>query len=128
MIVYKDINQFYSDKDTTAVVVNVEDVFQSIQTILETPKYTRAHLPEFGVDLYKYLFQLNTTETKFLILDEIVNAINRWEPRVIVSFKDSSVDWVDYDNHILRIDIVFKIKDLSEKTYDFTHVLNLKNK
>jgi phage baseplate assembly protein W len=85
---YSDFNEF---QVSGSLLYDIADIYQSIDNILNTVPGERLFLPEFGCDLERYLFQLISEETGFSILGEVVKAINRWEPRVVVNFGQSSV-------------------------------------
>jgi len=120
VVVYKDINQFYDGKEEKdQFLYNVDDIFQSIQNIIETPKGTRAFLPEFGCDLEQYLFDPNTEETRFAILMEIYEAIKRWEPRVKMEINLSQIEVDPKRPHTFDASIVFRIVGLDERFFEF---------
>jgi phage baseplate assembly protein W len=62
----------------------IKSVLQNIQVILSTPKGSDVHRPDFGSELYKFIDQPLTTLTAGKIKAYIVEAIERWEPRVKV--------------------------------------------
>ena len=121
MIVYKDTNEFYDGiKDKIPELYNIDVIFQSIQNILTTPKGTRAFLPEFGCDLEQYLFELDTDVVRELILTEIFEAINKWEPRVKMIYNLSDVDAENKDEHIFKIKVIFKVIGLNKERFKFS--------
>lgn len=61
-----------------------DNVRESIRVILMTEQNERLRLPEFGAGLGRYLFEPNTTATRFLLQERIAEAITRWEARVRV--------------------------------------------
>lgn len=56
----------------------------SLQRILMTNKGERVMLPEFGCDLNKYIFEPADSFLEAEIKNEILTAIQKWEPRVTV--------------------------------------------
>lgn len=60
-----------------------EDIRQSVYIILMTKKYERAMLPEFGCNIHDYVFELPDSTFMNLLRNEIVDALTRWEPRII---------------------------------------------
>lgn len=60
-----------------------EDIRQSIYIILMTRKGERAMLPEFGSRIHDYVFELPDQTAENLIATEVVDALTRWEPRII---------------------------------------------
>ncbi len=64
-----------------AVVEEADDIAQCIAVILNTPKGSRAHVPEFGSDLWRYL-DYPVNEAIPNIVREAIDALTIWEPRI----------------------------------------------
>jgi phage baseplate assembly protein W len=64
--------------------LDVKAIDQSIKNILLTNKGEKPFDPDFGADLRKLLFELNTTVSEPLFRDTIREAIVEYEPRVRV--------------------------------------------
>lgn len=62
-----------------------ENIRQNIEIILRTEERERLNLPEFGGGLRRYLFEPNSVVTRFEIEERIKNALQAWEPRVVVA-------------------------------------------
>jgi phage baseplate assembly protein W len=62
-----------------------ENIRQNIEIILRTEERERLNLPEFGGGLRRYLFEPNTVVTRFEIEERIKNALQAWEPRIVVA-------------------------------------------
>jgi uncharacterized protein len=58
-------------------------VISSVMNILQTNQGELVHLPEFGCDLNRFVFEPITGENTVLIESTIRDAIREWEPRVI---------------------------------------------
>ena len=112
MIFYSDINR--QDNLIDGKVYDLEAVYQSIDSILKTQKGERLFMPEFGTDLEQYLFDLSNPETELFIYDEIIGAVEKYEPRVIIDHQKSGV-FLDPLNHVANIELVFSIRG---KRYD----------
>jgi phage baseplate assembly protein W len=70
------------DEKTLRQIDNlIEDIEQSITTILLTPKGTKIFEPEFGSDLLSYIDKLAPQYIP-KIVSEVWRVIQRWEPRV----------------------------------------------
>lgn len=65
------------------VVEGLRDIDQSIRIILATPKGSDVHRPEFGSDLHLYIDWPHDRVTPYLVR-ETIEAIRRWETRVLV--------------------------------------------
>lgn len=60
-----------------------EDIRQSIYIILMTRMKERAMLPDFGCNLHEYIFEVPDSEFEVEIGNEIVEALTKYEPRII---------------------------------------------
>ena len=112
---------YYSDIDQSLkknYVVNVESVKQSIRNILLTRKGTRLFNSEFGSDINKYLFDIMDKVTAFGLLNEIVTAVERWEPRVKINFSASSCV-PDYTNKVYWVNLVFVITARPTEVHEY---------
>lgn len=109
--IYSDLNQSL----TSEYVYNVDAIKQSLNNILTTRKGTKIFNADFGSNLDKYLFEIMDETTAFGILNEVIIAVNKWEPRVYVVSSQSGVT-CDYTNGIYWVNLVFKIKDHLEST------------
>ena len=80
-----------ADGDFTKVVgLNV--ILKSWYNLLITPDRTVDHDPEYGCDLYKYVFAQTDTETQHEINDEITYKITTYDNRATI--KSSSVHFL----------------------------------
>jgi len=61
-----------------------EDVRQAIMIILETAPGERVMRPEFGCGIHQYVFAPNNTRTASLVRFQVEEALNRWEPRIVL--------------------------------------------
>ena len=86
-----NIEEFYSDFQTNFTIhpikkdltrlVNEDAVKRSIKNIILTNHYERPFRPKFGSNLRKYLFENITPITLQAMKNDIVTAINNYEPR-----------------------------------------------
>jgi len=115
--VYSDLNQV--DPTDDQQVVDISSIYQSIGNILSTPIGTRLFVPEFGSELEMLLFEPMDDITEAKIYDAVVEAIQRWEPRVLVDYGKTTVE-ADEDNHTYTITISFIIVGLSDQSFEYT--------
>ena len=73
-------------KRGTPVVIgeDLDEVFSSILQILNTRKGERVMFPEFGANLGPLLWEPNDEFLRQDITNSLIDALNLWEPRVIV--------------------------------------------
>ena len=92
---YKDVDLSFAHKPGTTFddgikrgdvykKVDIRSVEQSMRNILLTNFYEKPFQPLFGSDLRRMLFELDTMVTEPEVRSQVLNAINRWEPRVEV--------------------------------------------
>jgi len=100
--------------DHLKVVVDLEAVTQSIDTIFLTPVNSRKFLPEFGSVMDSILFEPISVSTAITITNEIRNVINRWDPRLVLS----EVTVIpDYDHNSYDVLIRGYVDGLEEFSY-----------
>jgi hypothetical protein len=91
---YTDINLSLLKSPSTLDIVkryDVEAVKSSVRNILMTNSGEKLFKPDFGANLYNLLFELITPATKMLARRQIVEEIQKWEPRVDVTNVDISM-------------------------------------
>ena len=59
-----------------------EEIAQSVRMILTTRRGERQFRPKFGTHLDQYAFETMDTTTCNLIRQEVVSALQTWEPRI----------------------------------------------
>jgi hypothetical protein len=86
-----------------------DHINESIQQILSTSPGERVMLPEFGSRLRELLFEPNNAVLKALARVYVIDAIKRWEKRVIV--KEVYIDDTPYnlDQGLLNIHINYTV-------------------
>ncbi len=82
---------------------------QNIRLILTTIKGSDIHRPDFGSELYLWIDKPLTAINQGRIKAEIVDAIERWEPRVKIKEVELKKDYAG-----LKVRITYEIKDLAE--------------
>jgi hypothetical protein len=91
---------------TVGVSESYEHINESIRQILGTSPGERVMLPEFGSRLKELLFEPNNAVLKSLARVYVIDAIRRWEKRVIV--KKVQID-NDPEQSLLNIHITYTI-------------------
>jgi phage baseplate assembly protein W len=82
MAVYTDLNSI--NPTSTSLLKDVESVYQGLFNLFNTTPGERLFLPEFGVDIEDILFEVIDDLTSAEIFRRIVEAVDRWEGRVLV--------------------------------------------
>lgn len=120
MSIYSDIEQSNSQLKTLAE--DIETVYQSIANILNTAITERFFNPEFGSELESILFEPMDSVTEAMIFRLVIEAIERWEPRVRIDYGRSSVV-ADYDAHQYDVFLAFTIIGLDSDNLIFSGLL-----
>lgn len=63
-------------------LTELEEIRQSVHLILTTRRGERPFRPRFGANLDLYAFEMMDTTTYNLIRQEVVAALQTWEPRI----------------------------------------------
>jgi len=63
-------------------LTELEEIKQSVHLILTTRKGERLFRPKFGTNLDRYAFETMDTTTCSLIRQEVIAALQMWEPRI----------------------------------------------
>lgn len=108
---YPNFNKNFGTKDL-ARQTNEDSVIGSIRNILFTNKGERVYNPEFGSNLTKLLFENFSVFTAQSAKNDIVTAIENFEPRVknVRVFVEE-----DDDNHSLKITLIFTLLNNSRE-------------
>lgn len=103
---FVDINNtFYTD--ATLITSNsYEAINNSIHNIIFTTKGEKVGDPEFGTNIKKLLFSQMDVITEHLMRSDIIDTLERYEPRIIV---DNVSVKADYDSNLYTIQILYRI-------------------
>lgn len=128
---YRDINMM-SDQSYTNNTVNykiaklsdIEAIKNSLHNIFSWQQGERILLPEFGTKLKSVLYNGITNYNIELIIAEIRDSVNKWEPRIVINdiINIRSVD-TDDDN-VVQLEIVYSIPSLTDEKFNYTLIHN----
>jgi phage baseplate assembly protein W len=89
------------------------DIEQSIRIILGTRPGERVMRPEFGCNAHNQLFEPRNATTATLIEHDVVEALERWEPRITLTTVSSFFG--NEQNGTILVQIEYQIKDSHDK-------------
>jgi len=89
---------------STATSREQEHIHESIRQILGTRRGERFLLPEFGSRLHELLFEGNDAILQGLLRHEVIDALTRWEPRIVIE----QVVMVP-DEHAIQVNIRYRL-------------------
>ena len=92
---------------STATSSDHAHIHESIRQILGTRKGERFMRPEFGTRLHELIFEKNDRLLYGLIHHEVIEALDAWEPRVII--RDATVGPDSLDDHLVLVDIRYRL-------------------
>ena len=92
---------------STATSSDHAHIHESIRQILGTKKGERFMRPEFGTRLHELVFEPNSRVLYGLIRHEVLDALEQWEPRIVVT--DVLVDSDSADGHTVLVDIRYRL-------------------
>ena len=96
----------------------VEDqaaVRQAILLLLSTIPGERVMRPDYGCDLYKLIFSPNDHTTAGLAIHYVRQALDRWEPRIQVTFLDADPNREDPARLDIRLEYRLRRSDRKDQ-------------
>ena len=124
IIYWKDFDNEFNRKANGDVreMTNIDAIYNSLTNIFETFQGSRRMLPEFAINLHSYLYEPVDEITSYKIGEIILDALERWETRIIV---DNVEVIARPDSNEYRINVEFRIaNDAREgQTQIFSDVL-----
>jgi uncharacterized protein len=97
-------------------------VRQAILLLLSTIPGERVMRPDYGCDLHKLIFSPNDNTTAGLAIHYVRQALDRWEPRIQVTFLDADPNRQEPG----RLDILLEYRlRRTERTDQLTFSINL---
>ena len=110
MILVSDIKhpkEFSSGTGRTAVVKEIDAINQSIRLLLTTAKGECFGDPNFGCNLYSYLYEFEGDALNQMIKGDIVQTLTEQDNRVDVSDSDITID---DEGTTLQINIAYRVR------------------
>lgn len=92
---------------STATSRDHTHIHESIRQILGTRLGERFLRPDFGTRLHELVFEPNDSVLYGLIRHEVVDALDRWEPRIIVT--DVVAGPAEDDEHLVLVRIRYRL-------------------
>jgi uncharacterized protein len=112
-----------NDRNQLAMVDGDTSIRQSIYLIVMTVPGERVMRPEFGCRIHELIFDPLTEKTAITAEGYVEEAINRWEPRIIIEELEVSLGY--HDRGELLILIKYRHKDRPDpRSLVFPYYLN----
>jgi len=116
MSIYSDLNEV--TPTNTAYLQDVNSVYQALFNLFSTGTNQRLFLPQYGIDIDNDVFELINDITALDIEKNVIDAITRWESRVVLDTSNTSIT-PDYDNNAYIVKIAFQIIGLQGQTFTY---------
>lgn len=104
---------FRKDANATSMVINEENIRQSLMVLLSTSPGERVHRYDYGCAIRKYAFEKMDVTTQTLLKDQIQKSIILFEPRIILN--SISFD-TEQQNGVLFISINYTIRQTNRRS------------
>ena len=101
---------------------HVDAIKSSMRNIMQTMQGSRRMLPNFAKGVYELLFEPMDEITANFIGEGVLDALQRWESRIIIN----NIDIIPYyDQGYYEIKVTFKLKNLEQsgKEEEITQIL-----
>ncbi|NUR57404.1 MAG: GPW/gp25 family protein [Catenulispora sp.] len=93
---------------TISLVGGTDDLERSIELILTTAPGERPMRPEFGCGAHALVFAAADAATAGRLADAVQQALDRWEPRIVVDYVDVTAD--ELTPGLLYIDVQYTVR------------------
>jgi len=117
-----DYNSILSSNGDFTKLFDIDAIINSWRNILSTPKGSYDHDPEFGSNLYLFVFEPADVKTKEAINNDIIQALSTYDNRANISSIDTTFlrnmkgfnvsIYVDYEGDTSNLNI-----NIDENTY-----------
>ena len=85
-----------------------EDIKEAIKIILGTAKGERVMRPDFGCGIHEHVFDIVNVSTIGQIKLKVFDALEKWEPRIIVSEVTVSTEKVDVGQLLINVNYLVR--------------------
>jgi len=92
------------ERGTVALTTDEDEIEQAIRIILTTTPGQRVMRPEFGCRIHELVFAPNNAVTAGMAERYVMEALGRWEPRVIVQNINTEADPDDPARLVIHIE------------------------
>ena len=113
---WKDLSLYPS----TSSVFGADSIGQAIYNMLSISKGEFLFNPEFGCSLEDLLFQPMDDVTEDLIIEHLIQCLQRWDPRISVNPARTTVVG-NYDNNTYEIMLVIRVSQTQGENPEFSY-------
>ena len=124
---YKDVSMDVAqtlDARDIETSLDIDAIQNGIGNLFMFARGERIILPEFGFNLYKYLYEPINDFTARNLGMELVQTLNRWEPRITVTNLNIEPD---AENNTYYITLSYTVPSLtSDRVLNFNKAINIR--
>jgi len=116
MAIYSDLNEF--SLETAPLLYDIQSVYQALYNLFSTRPLERLFLPQYGFDIDRELFELINNITSLGIYRLVVDAVSRWEARVLIDNSRTKIT-ANPDENSYDLVLAFAIQGVTGQTFTF---------
>ena len=110
-IIYSDISPIISKEPRLAI--NIDAIMVSLNNLLTTEKGERLNLPQYGLSMDDYLWEIVDEDTAWALKNKLFYEITYWEPRVEMNIQKSTVIPLP-EEKAFDVTLVFTVKNIPD--------------
>jgi len=114
--IYSDLNSI--NPTNKSLLTDAESVYQSLYNIFSTTPGERDFLEEFGFELEDELFEFVDDVTSLEIFRRVLEAVQRWEQRVIVDKANTKITAYPDENKFV-LELYFSLRGVGDQLFRF---------
>ena len=116
----------YADVTLRGLAINSQAVESSLDNIMRLSSFD-IFFNQVGANLDHLLFKSMNSQTEAEIYFYLTSAIEKVDDRIVIDNTTSRVQ-ADYDNHVYKVTLRYRIKGLDESLYTYTRNIRVKFK
>lgn len=119
-IIYSDISPIISKEPRLAI--NIDAIMVSLNNLLTTEKGERLNLPQYGLSMDDYLWEIVDEDTAWALKNKLFYEITYWEPRVEMNIQKSTVTPLP-EEKAFDVTLVFTVKNIPDSEFKLSGII-----
>lgn len=120
-IIYSDISPIISKEPRLAI--NIDAIMVSLNNLLTTEKGERLNLPQYGLSMDDYIWEIVDEDTAWALKNKLFYEITYWEPRVVMNIQKSTVTPLPEDK-AFDVTLVFTVKNIPDSEFKLSGIIS----
>lgn len=117
---YSDISPIISKEPRLAI--NIDAIMVSLNNLLTTEKGERLNLPQYGLSMDDYLWEIVDEDTAWALKNKLFYEITYWEPRVEMNIQKSTVIPLP-EEKAFDVTLVFTVKNIPDSEFKLSGII-----